>query len=102
MSKIFETLKKTGLPVAYSHFRKAQEPPFLVYMGEGQYTFPADNRFHYKENLYRVEYYFTKKDELIEDGIENVLEEEGFLYEKSEDTYLDDEDVFVIYYYCRT
>lgn len=102
MAKIQETLQKTGLPCAYSHFRKKQAPPFLVYMGQGQYTLSADNTFHYKENLFRVEYYYTKKDELIEEAIENILLEDGFLYEKSDDEYIDNEDIFVIYYYCRT
>lgn len=102
---IYETLQSTGLPCAYSHFRKDEigdvpEPPFLVYLGNGQYTLPADNGFRYKRNRYQVEYYFTEKDPDTENAIEVALVNAGYLYDKSEDVYVEDMDCFVIYYYC--
>ena len=96
---IFETLQSTGLPCAYSHFKKSQTPPYIVYIGNGQDTFQADNTHYWKENSYQVEYYFTTKNESNEASIENALLGAGFLYEKSEDIYIEDEEVFVIYYY---
>ena len=101
---IFETLQSTGLPCAYSHFRNnagetPPEPPFLVYIGRGQYTLPADDTFHYTRNLYQVEYYYTQKSSELEAAIEQALLDAGFLYEKSEDSYIEDMDCFVIYYY---
>ena len=45
-----------------------------------------------------VEYYFTKKDETKETAIEQALLSGGFRYSKSEDTYIESEDLFVIYY----
>ena len=94
----------TGLhiPVAYSHFKDKKtapkNPPYLVYIGEGQETFKADNTFYHKRNTYQLEYYFTEKDEATEAAIEELLLGNGFLYEKSEDVYIEDEGVFVIYY----
>ena len=96
---IFQTLQSTGLPCAYSHFKKKKSPPYIVYIGNGQDTFQADNTHYWKENTYQVEYYFTTKNESNEAAIENALLGSGFLYEKSEDIYIEDEDVFVIYYY---
>ena len=96
---IFETLQSTGLPCAYSHFKKSQTPPYIVYIGNGQDTFQADNTHYWKNNRYQVEYYFTTKNESNEASIENALLGAGFLYEKSEDIYIEDEEVFVIYYY---
>lgn len=96
---IYQTLQSTGLPCAYSHFKKSQTPPYIVYIGNGQDTFQADNTHYWKENSYQVEYYFTTKNESNEAAIENALLGSGFLYEKSEDIYIEDEDVFVIYYY---
>ena len=46
----------------------------------------------------QIEYYFTQKNEANETAIEDALLENGFLYEKSEDVYIEDENVFVIYY----
>ena len=96
---IYQTLQSTGLPCAYSHFRTKIEPPFIVYIGNGQDVFEADNTHYWRENTYQVEYYFTEKNEENEAVIEEKLLENGFLYEKSEDVYIEDEGIFVIYYY---
>ena len=96
---IYQTLQGTGLPCAYSHFRTAQDPPYIVYIGNGQDTFEADNTHYWKRNTYQVEYYFTTKNEQNEASIEEALLTAGYLYEKSEDIYIEDQNVFVIYYY---
>lgn len=96
---IFQTLQSTGLPCAYSHFKKAQSPPYIVYVGNGQEVFEADNTHYWTRNTYQVEYYFTAKNEQHEAAIEEALLENGFLYDKSEDVYIESEEVFVIYYY---
>ena len=96
---IFQVLQSTGLPCAYSHFKKKQSPPYIVYIGSGQDVFEADNTHYWKQNTYQVEYYFTTKNEQNEASIENALLEAGYLYDKSEDNYIEDEGVFVIYYY---
>ena len=96
---IYQVLQSTGLPCAYSHFKKAQSPPYIVYIGNGQETFDADNTHYYRRNTYQVEYYFTTKNESNESAIEEALLGAGYLYEKSEDVYIEDEGVFVIYYY---
>lgn len=90
-----------GIPVAYSHFidkNVPKAPPYLVYIGDGQDTFEADNSYYWKRNRYQLEYYFTKKNEAEEAAIESVLLENGFLYQKSEDVFIESEGVFVIYY----
>lgn len=96
---IFQVLQSTGLPCAYSHFKNKQIPPYIVYIGSGQNVFEADNTHYWKQNSYQVEYYYTTKNEQDETAIENALLDNGFLYEKSEDIYIEDEGVFVIYYY---
>lgn len=96
---IQETLTSTGLPCAYSHFRQPVQPPFIVYLGNGQTTFGADNTWVYINNQYQIEYYFTEKNEANEKAIEEALLRDGFNYDKSEDSYIEDEGLFVIYYY---
>lgn len=95
---IYQVLQSTGLPCAYSHFKKAVEPPYLVYIGVGQDVFEADNTHYWRNNRYQIEYYFTTKNESNEEAIEKALLDNGFLYDKSEDVYIEDEGVFVIYY----
>ena len=95
---IYDTLKKTKLPCAYSHFQKAQEPPYLCYIGSGQLRVPGDNTLVWRKNTYQVEYYFTEKNEANEAAIEKVLLDDGFVFTKSDDVYIEDEGLFVIYY----
>lgn len=96
---IYQTLQKTGLSCAYSHFSRLISPPYLVYIGNGQNQMRADNGQYWKENIYQVEYYFAEKDEAKEGVIEYTLSADGWLFDKSEDIYVEDEDVFLIYYY---
>lgn len=96
---IFQTLQSTGLPCAYSHFKTKQSPPYIVYIGNGQDNLNADNTHYWRNNRYQVEYYFTAKNEQNEASIEDALLAAGFNYDKSEDLYLEDQGVFVIYYY---
>lgn len=95
---IFETLQSTGLPCAYSHFKTSQTPPYIVYIGSGQDDLNADNTHYWRRNTYQVEYYFTEKNEQNETAIEDALLASGYVYEKSEDVFIEDEGVFVIYY----
>ena len=97
---IYSTLQSTGLPCAYSHFRTDQTPPYILYVGNGQDNLDADNTHYWRNNRYQVEYYFTEKSESNEASIEDALLGAGFIYEKSEDIYLEDQGVFLIYYYC--
>ena len=90
-----------GIPVAYSHFTEKSvpdAPPYLVYIGNGQDSFKADDTYYYTNNRYQIEYYFTEKDEIEEAKIEKLLLDNGFRYDKSEDVYIEDAGVFVIYY----
>lgn len=95
---IFELLQSTGIPAAYGVMRQEQTPPFLVYLGDGQRQFMADDTIYEKQDTYQVEYYFTEKNPVIEEALEASFLADGWIYEKSEDTYIDGQDVFVIYY----
>lgn len=100
---IYEIIEqRTGIPVVYSHFKKAgsvpKEPPYFAVMGAGQSNFKADSTYYYSRNLLRLEYYFAKKNSTMEATIEEILLDNGLLYTKSEDVYIEEEGVFVIYY----
>lgn len=106
MSKIFDIISNIEigsdeyLPARYSHFQKGEvpDPPFLVYLGAGQEQFEADDTIYWKRNVYTVEYYFSIKDEDLEETIEQALLDGGFQYDKSDDSFIEEEGLFVIYY----
>ena len=90
-----------GIPCVYGSFKKKgapKSPPYIAYLGDGQDAFEADNTYYYSRNRYQIEYYFTEKDEDLEAALEQLLVDNGYLYEKSEDVYIESEGVFVIYY----
>lgn len=92
--------KETGLPVYYGRMAKnTAKFPFIVYLGTGQNVEYADNSRYHVRNAYRIEYYYVKKDEDKEAALEAALSNLGFMFERSEDTYIDGSDIYVIYYY---
>ena len=99
---IFDILARdSGLPCVYSHFKDKnapQTPPYLAYIGAGQDNFEADDTYYHSRNEYQLEYYFTQKNSTKEAEIEQILLDNGYLYTKSEDVYIEDQGVFVIYY----
>ena len=98
---IYEVLQTTGLPVAYGYYKNNPVPPYLVYIGGGQDNYSADDSFYYSSERYQVELYFTKKDPEIEESIESVLLNNGYKYSKSEDVYIESDDILVIYFYIN-
>lgn len=75
------------------------EPPFVCYMGAGQTAFSADNiGTYWKHNEYQAQYYYELKNEAAEDAIEAAIEAAGYNYTKSDDTFIESENLFVIYY----
>lgn len=100
---LYETLKsKLEIPIIYLNFKSDEknvvQPPFIAYTGIGQDKFLCDNTIYVKRNSYRLEYYFTTKDEELENKLEDFLLELGFIYTKSGDISISDENVSVIYY----
>ena len=99
---VLSAIEEIGLPWAYMVIKDDSiEPPFVVYYGAGQNNLSADDTHFWSENTYNIEYYFTKKSNTNEEGIEAAILAAGFQYEKGEDSYLSDEDIFVIYYYLN-
>ena len=107
-----DAIETLGLPWTYMTFRSGTfedrdgnehevVPPFVVYYGAGQNKLSADDTHYWSEDIYNLEYYFKDKSSTNEEGIEAAILDAGFQFEKSEDEYLEDEDVFVIYYYLN-
>lgn len=95
-----QVLEQTGLLVRYFTLDGKKQPAkYLVWYGNGQSTSAADDTLYFRANEYVVEYYYKRKDEEAEAKIEKALLDAGYQYTKGEDVYIDDEGVFVIYYY---
>lgn len=95
---IYQMLSTLGCPVAYGYHSKEQSLPYFCIVGAGQDRFEADNTYYVTENRWQIEYYFKIKNVEFEASIEALLLDNGYHYEKSEDIYIEDQDVYLIYY----
>lgn len=95
---LVDTLRDMDIRAAYGKFDKQMKLPYAVVLGDGQQQIFADNTIYDKRNTYTVEYYFQSKSSAREDALEDGLLAAGYIYDKSEDVYIEDERVFVIYY----
>ena len=90
-------LEKAGLPLAYSHFGKPQEPPFLVYIRTGNENIEADDKVWQKKMNYDIELYTSKKDTAKEKIIEDLLDDAEIFYD-IEEVYIESEKMFEVIY----
>lgn len=89
--------KHFRLPIDYGN-TKEQEPPFLVYTGSGSNNLAADNYVYHNTYNYTIEYYFRYKDESLEKEIEDLFRENEIAWYKSNDIYIREDEIYVIYY----
>lgn len=100
LEEIYEKLKTLGIPVAYYKFEKPQNLPFAVYFEAGGEVEGADNYNLFRRKNIAVELYTAKKDVSLERRLENLFRDTEL--EKSADTYLKDEKMFMTAYTFET
>lgn len=86
MDRLVQLLEKMQVPFAYDHFAEGEspEPPFLVYLFPRSANFPGDGQVYYKQTQVAVELYTDAKDLFREHQLEQLLDQAGIYYEKSE------------------
>lgn len=99
MEELLQILSETQIPFAYHHFAEGEspEPPFICYLLPGSNNFSADGKVYYKINEVHVELYTDLKDLAVEQQLEDVLDEHGIFYNKSE-TWIESEKLYEVLY----
>ena len=97
--EINDMMAEMGLPFAYHHFAEGEspEPPFICYLLPGSNNFSADGKVYYKINEVHIELYTDLKDLAVEQQLEDVLDEHGIFYNKSE-TWIESEKLYEVFY----
>lgn len=95
-----QLLDATGYPVAYSHFNKSMETPFITYLVTYSPHFHADNKTYHKIDSVDIELYTSIKNLKAEETLENLLDENDLPYEAYEE-YVESEEVFKKTYEVR-
>ena len=99
MDELILIMEETGIPFAYDHFAEGEAPesPFICYLLPGSDNFAADGKAYYKINEVRIELYTDFKDLTVEQKLEDVLDDHGIFYIKSE-TWIDSEKLYEVLY----
>lgn len=99
MEVLLQILNETQISFAYHHFAEGEspEPPFIYYLLPGSNNFSADGKVYYKINEVHIELYTDLKDLAVEQQLEDVLDEHGIFYNKSE-TWIESEKLYEVLY----
>lgn len=99
MEELLQILNETQIPFAYHHFAEGESPgpPFICYLLPGSNNFSADGKVYYKINEVHIELYTDLKDLAVEQQLEDVLDEHGIFYNKSE-TWIESEKLYEVLY----
>jgi len=99
MEVLLQILNETQISFAYHHFAEGEspEPPFICYLLPGSNNFSVDGKVYYKINEVHIELYTDLKDLAVEQQLEDVLDEHGIFYNKSE-TWIESEKLYEVLY----
>lgn len=95
--ELFDLLKTKFDRVAYDHFDKKVEPPFVIYEFAQYSVFRADNRNYFNENRFRVYLVTDRKDPALESIIEALFTENDIAFDKDEE-FIPSERIYQIEY----
>ena len=98
LQELKQRCEKAGFKYAYGQFKRATEPPHLVAISTGTDNFMADNKVYLKDTPIQLDYTYLTKDVEIEDKIENEILGD-IAWNKTEETYLSDENVWQVSYF---
>ncbi len=92
-------LKTLGIPTAYDHFEEGEgpDPPFICYRSPESSNFAADGKVYLKIEEIDVELYTDEKDPEIEERLETLLTENGYVYQKTE-AWIESEKLYEVLY----
>ena len=99
MDRIINMLEEIGIPFAYSHFAEGEspEPPFMCYLLPRSDNFSADGAVYHKLSVVHFEVYTDKKDRILENRVEDVLDKNNIFYNKSE-VWINSEKLYEVIY----
>ncbi len=98
LEELKQRCENNGFQYAYGGFENEVEPPHLVAIVGDTDNFMADNKVYFKKTPIILYYTFLKKDVEQQNKIEDIIL--GDLpWNKTEETYLTDEQVWQVSYF---
>lgn len=98
LENINAMLLELGLPVAYNHFSKRTEPPYIVYYVQDSENFFADNKVASENVTVLIELYTKMKDVKLERELKNILNNNELPYELVGESFIEEDKVYQVIY----
>ena len=97
--EVVTMLEEANLPLAYDHFAEGEspDPPFLIFLFPRSDNFAADGIVYAKVDELHVELYTDLKDPALEKRIEDILDRNEIVYDKSE-VWIEEEKLYEVLY----
>ena len=98
LQELKQRCQKAQIKYAYGRFKRATEPPHLVAISTATNNFMADDKVYSKKTPIKLDYTYLEKDLDMENKIENEILGD-IAWNKTEETYLSDEDIWQVSYF---
>lgn len=98
LEELKQRCKKAGFQYAYGVFKRPVEPPHLVAIMRDTQNFMADNKVYSKDTPIQLDYTYINKNIEEQNKIENEILSD-VAWNKTEETYLQNEDVWQVSYF---
>lgn len=97
LSDLVDILSQANLPIAYRAFETGHVPqtPYLIYFESHPDIKRADDEQEYQIKSVTVELIFERKDEDLEETLEDLLSKHQLVFEVSEESYIPTERLSV-------
>ena len=90
--------ERAGFQYAYGLFKNPVEPPHIIAICNNTNNFMADNEVYIKDIQIQLYYTYIDKNIELQDKIENEVLS-GIAWNKSEETYFSDENIWQVCYF---
>ena len=98
LEELKQRCENAGFKYAYGVFKEPTEPPHIIAVITDTDNFMADNKTYYKKTPIMMDYTYTDKNEEEQNKIENEILGD-IAWNKTEETYLQDEEVWQVSYF---
>ena len=98
LQELKQRCESQGFKYAYGMFKDEVEPPHLVAKIMDTNNFSADNVVYNKNTPIKLDYTYTSKNIEEPEKIENIILKDIF-WNKTEETYLSDEEIWQVSYF---
>ena len=98
LENIKTILLELNVPVAYNHFNKRTDPPYVVYYVQDSENVFADNTVILENVTVFIELYTKKKDTKLERQLKNILNNNELPYELVGESFIEEDNIYQIIY----